>query len=80
MLNYLATQFGILTAFLLTCGCASYLAHKGWAVYCDRKRFSLKDLFVALTLVASLIGLLTGIARDNEGPRDWRYRDWNEEW
>jgi len=67
MPNYLATQFGILTAFLLTCGCISYLAHNGWTVYYHCKRFSLKDIFVALTLVASLIGLVTGIARDKEG-------------
>jgi hypothetical protein len=80
MPNYIATQFGILVAFLLVCICLSYLAHKGWSVYYHRNRFSLKDLFVALTLVASLIGLLTGIARDKEGHRDWRFRNKGEEW
>lgn len=80
MTNYVATQLGILTAFLLVCACLSYLAHQGWGAYYYRRRFSLKGVFVALTLVASLIGLLAGIARDKEGPRDMRFRNLNEEW
>ena len=80
--NFLAIQLGILTAFLLVCACLTLLSQKGWAVYSLRRRFSLWDLLVAVTLAAALTGLIVGIVRDKEGPRDWRFRDKDlvEEW
>jgi hypothetical protein len=82
MLNYFATQFGILTTFLLVCACLTVLAHKGWAAYYYRRRFSLWDLLVVSTLAAAMTGLIVGIIRDKDGPRDWRFRDrdMDEEW
>ena len=64
----MAHELGMLLAFMLACVCLTYLSHKGWGVIRQRWRFGLRDLFVAFTLAAAVIGLIIGMAsQDKDG-------------
>ncbi|MGE3243918.1 MAG: hypothetical protein AB7G28_06100 [Pirellulales bacterium] len=70
----------MLIAFVLVCACLSYLVYHRWTAIRYRRRFSLFDLLVVVTLFAAAGGLVYGLRTDKSLRRHMWFHDFYEEW
>lgn len=76
----LGFQLGMLISFVLVCACLSYLVHHRWTAIRYRRRFSLFDLLVLVTLIAAAGGLVYGLRTDKSPRRHMWFSEFLEEW
>jgi hypothetical protein len=76
----MANQFGLLVAFLLGCACLAYLSNAGWKFSTKRRRISLWDLFVLVTLVGCILGLIVGLPKEDTSGARPHFFHYIEQW
>ena len=62
--SQIAHEVLTLISAILVVVCLSLLSHRSYKVIKQEHRFSLRDMFLVLTLIAGLAGLFIGMAHD----------------
>jgi nucleoside recognition membrane protein YjiH len=64
--HQIAFETAMFFTAIITVTCIVLLSHQGFHVLKQRRRFSLRDLFIVFTLVAALAGLMIGMSKESK--------------
>jgi hypothetical protein len=65
--HQLAHEVLTLISAIIVVVCLTMLSHRSYKVVQQQHRFSLRDMFLVLTLIAALAGLWIGMAHEEHG-------------
>jgi hypothetical protein len=64
--HQIAFETAMFFTAMITLTCVALLSHQGFHVIKRRRRFSLRDLLIVFTLIATAAGLMIGMSKENK--------------